>query len=306
MSPSSRPSDERNAPLHVPVLAREVLQQLDLEPGITVVDGTIGAAGHSKLIQKEIEPSGTLIGIDRDPMMLSLASKQLSKQNCHLHHANYLELHDVLEEQGLSPTESVDRILLDLGLSSDQLSDDARGFSFHSEGPLDLRFDTKSGEPAWRLIQQCDEQELTRLLEEFAEERFSRQIAHELVSKRRAHPIRTATDLTKAIERAIPKRFRVTSKKHPATRVFQAFRIAVNHELEHLSSALTGCLESALKPGGRLVVITFHSLEDRIVKQAFRGESWHNLTKKPITATPNELRMNPRCRTAKLRAAIKK
>ncbi len=306
MSKTSHPSDERNAPLHVPVLAREVIQQLDLETGMTVVDGTVGAAGHSRLIQNAINPSGTLIGLDRDPMMLQLAAKQLSRENCYLHHGSYLNLNDALEELDLPTLESVDRILLDLGLSSDQLADNARGFSFHSSGSLDLRFDTTSGTPAWKLIQQLDASELTELLTEYGEERFSRKIASELTSHRKGNPIRTAEELADAVERAIPRRFQSTSKKHPATRVFQALRIAVNHELVHLGDALAGSLVSALKPGGRLAVITFHSLEDRIVKHAFRGESWHNLTKKPITATSNETRMNPRSRTAKLRTAMKK
>ncbi len=289
---------------HIPVLLREVLDALDLEPGLTVVDGTLGAAGHSQHILKRIGPEGLLIGLDRDPMMLGLARSVIQQSNAELHHASYAELPAVLETLQIG---QVDRILLDLGLSSDQLADRARGFGFQTGGPLDLRFDPSSGRPAHELLACLDADELTRIFETFGEERFSRAIAHEIVASRKTTPVNSAEDLVAAVAAAVPGKFQRTARKHPATRVFQALRIAVNDELGHLECALNQALPNALAPGGRLVIITFHSLEDRLVKQAFRGsDQWQSLTQKPITATRNEQRINPRSRTAKLRAAIRK
>ncbi len=317
MSKPQRDSGRPNAALHVPVLPREVIKYLDLHPGQIVVDGTVGAGGHSQKILEHIGSEGTLIGLDRDPMMLDFARSVLTESNCILRHANYADLSHVLEELESDDDsvavdqqrrfESVDRILVDLGLSSDQLADDSRGFGFQTSGPLDLRFDTSSGQPAWQLVEQSDEDELENLFREYGEERFSRKIAQHLVERRRSRPVRTAQDLVDAVAEALPTQFQRQSKKQPATRVFQALRIAVNEELTHLATALNEVFHDALSPGGRLVVITFHSLEDRLVKNAFRNaERWHNLTKKPVTATPTEVRLNPRSRTAKLRAAVKK
>jgi 16S rRNA (cytosine1402-N4)-methyltransferase len=240
-----------------------------------------------------------LIGLDRDPMMLALARGNLASSNCHLHHASYSELATVLQREGI---DHVDRILLDLGLSSDQLDDRSRGFGFQTAGPLDLRFDTSQGEPASSLLARLDAEALAKIFRDYGEERFSDAIARELV--RRSGTIETATDLVEAVRAAIPAQFLRSARKHPATRVFQALRIAVNDELVHLETALKQTFPQTLVPGGRLVVISFHSLEDRLVKQAFRGkEQWQNLTPKPVTASPNEQRINPRSRTAKLRAA---
>ena len=303
MSKSSGDSAQ-SAAVHQPVLLREVIQYLELEPGLTVVDGTVGAGGHSRKILDLLGETGLLIGLDRDPMMLKLAEARLNNQtNCHLRQASYIELPRVLKEWGLG---EVDRVLLDLGLSSDQLADDARGFGFDAKGPLDLRFDVSQGQPAWEWIADQTEAELTRVLETFGEERFSKQIAQEIVKRRNTQPVETAEDLIEAVAGAVPESAKRSARKHPATRVFQALRIAVNRELEHVETALNDVLPQVLKPGGRAVVITFHSLEDRIVKDAFRDKSrWQNLTPHPIQATPTEARINPRARSAKLRAATR-
>jgi 16S rRNA (cytosine1402-N4)-methyltransferase len=280
------------------------MQYLDVQPGQTVVDGTVGAGGHSQEIVKRLGETGTLIGLDRDPAMLRHAAARLQSPNAQLIHASYLELTDVLKRLSI---ERIDRILLDLGLSSDQLADPERGFGFQTGGPLDLRYDVSQGEPAWRLIELSSVDELTRIFEEHGEERFSRRIAERLAERRADHPVRTAADLAEAVTQAVPGKFQREARKHPATRVFQALRIAVNGELTHLEQALASAVPDSLAPGGRAVVISFHSLEDRLVKNAFREKAvWQNLTRRPVTAGGVEIRMNPRSRTAKLRAAEKK
>jgi 16S rRNA (cytosine1402-N4)-methyltransferase len=285
------------------VLLREAIRFLDLQPGLTVVDGTVGAGGHGWKILEQITPLGTLIGLDRDPMMIRLAALSLVVPNCSLHQASYVSLPEILEQLDI-PT--VDRVLLDLGLSSDQLADDERGFRFESAGPLDLRFDSTCGNPAWKLIEQLDEKSLADLFSKWGEERFSGRIARRLVKRRRTGPVRTAADLVNAVAEAIPQKFRKRARKHPATRVFQALRIAVNDELRHLEIFLRDTLRRCLSRGGRAVVISFHSLEDRLVKAEFRDDKrWQNLTAKPVTPTAVEQKMNPRSRSAKLRAAIK-
>lgn len=294
---SSRPAVSR----HQPVLLRETLSWLDLKPGQVVVDGTVGGGGHSRHILTRIGPTGTLIGLDRDPMMLAYAGEKVRGDNVHLIHSSYALLPSVLERLGRT---SVDRVLLDLGLSSDQLSDSARGFGFESTGDLDLRFDVTQGRPAWRLLEEMEESDLETILKEYGEEHFSGSIARSLVWERRQKPLRTAQDLTAAVSKGIPERFLRDARKHPATRVFQALRIAVNRELEQLESLLNEGLSATLAPGGRAVVISFHSLEDRLVKNAFQDEErWQNLTSKPVQASAAEQRLNPRSRTAKLRAA---
>lgn len=304
MPGTSRDAGEPSSPLHKPVLLREVVEFLDLKPGQTVVDGTVGAGGHSRKILEHIGAEGTLIGLDRDPMMLSIAATVVRGPNCFLRQASYAHLPTVLEELQIS---HVDRILLDLGLSSDQLADDRRGFRFEAEGPLDLRFDSSQGRPAWKLLEKLSEARLAEIFEKYGEERFSQIIARHLVSRRQKRPVRTAGDLVQAVAEAVPAKFQKSARKQPATRVFQALRIAVNQELEHLESALEDSLWGCLSTAGRAVIMTFHSLEDRLVKQAFRNKTrWQNLTPKPLQASPAEQRMNPRCRTAKLRAAIKR
>ncbi len=304
MPSPARDSGERDASIHKPVLLREVIRFLDLQPGLIVVDGTVGGGGHSRHILEHIGPEGKLIGLDRDPMMLRRAEGALTSSNCSLHQTSYADLPQLLEQLGIG---TVDRILLDLGLSSDQLADETRGFGFKSGGLLDLRFDMHECQPAWMLIEQLDEEQLADLLHRYGEERFSDRIARMLIERRRTHPIRTSRDLVEAVREAVPQAAQQRARRHPATRVFQALRIAVNEELRHLETALRETLPPALTRGGRLVVISFHSLEDRLVKTEFRAENrWQNLTPKPITPRPVEQKVNPRSRTAKLRAAKKK
>jgi len=285
------------------VLLREVLQQLDLRPGLTVVDGTVGGGGHSQKIAERIAPDGVLIGLDRDPLMLGFASGKIGG-NRHLVQASYRDVNRVLKELKSGP---VDRILLDLGLSSDQLADRERGFGFMTDAPLDMRFDVSTGEPAAELLSKMEEAALKELLTDYGEERFSGNIARRIVERRRLDPVQTTKDLVQAVEEAIPEKFRREATKDSATRVFQALRIAVNQELRHLQEALNTELPAALVSGGRLVVITFHSLEDRLVKNAFRDETrWQLMSGKPVLPTPAEVRMNPRSRSAKLRTVMKK
>ncbi|WP_437188231.1 16S rRNA (cytosine(1402)-N(4))-methyltransferase RsmH [Planctomicrobium sp. SH668] len=290
-------SSERT--VHVPVMLHEVLEQLDLLPGLTVVDGTLGAGGHSHKILQKFGPDNRLIGLDRDPSMIERAAQIVNGPQAHLQHASYAQLETVLDELGL---ETVDRVLLDLGLSSDQLADTERGFGFETSGTLDMRFDTSRGKSVAELLQSASEEELERIFREYGEDSESRRLAKEIVAARKARtPITTASALKQLVEKITPV---TKNKSHPATRIFQALRIAVNGELEQLETFLNEILPKRLSPGGKVLVITFHSLEDRLVKQAFRETTlWENLTRKPIVATPSEVRWNPRSRSAKLRVA---
>jgi len=305
MTASSTPSGGEPGPtLHRPVMVREVLRLLELQPGMTVVDGTVGGGGHSQHILNHIGPEGVLIGLDRDPTMTQRAAAVLAAKNCRLYTAKYSELRAILDELHV---DFVDRLFLDLGMSSDQLADEQRGFSFESPGPLDLRFNPHEGRPAFELLESAALEELERIFREFGEDPFSRQIAREIIRRRGGQPLRTARDLVEIVQQAVPRDARKTSRRHPATRVFQALRIAVNDELRILEYTLHHTVHETLQAGGRSVVLTFHSLEDRLAKIAFRDTSqWHNLTPKPVTATANEQKVNPRSRTAKLRAAVKK
>jgi 16S rRNA (cytosine1402-N4)-methyltransferase len=302
MEPHS-PGREMRA-VHIPVLLREVLQQMRLESGLIVVDGTVGAGGHSREMLKALGPAGRLIGLDRDPMMLGHAATNVPGENVTLRQASYVELPAVLNDLSLA---GVDRILLDLGLSSDQLSDVSRGFGFHSDGPLDLRFDVSTGQPASEVLAQWDAARLEQIFRDFGEEHLARPLAEFLVKRRAATRIRTGADLTQAVAECPAVRRQGPGDKNPATRVFQALRIAVNRELEHVQQGISSSCYDSLKSGGLLAVITFHSLEDRLVKNEFRNQDrWDNLTSKPIVATPQEQRFNPRSRSAKLRVAMKK
>jgi 16S rRNA (cytosine1402-N4)-methyltransferase len=213
--------------------------------------------------------------------------------------ANYRDLPEVLDAVSL---DRVDRVLLDVGLSSDQLADSGRGFSFDSDGPLDLRFDPTEGEPAWRLVNRMRPETLADLIHEFGEERFSRRIARRIATAREKEPIRSAREFARIVTSAIPRQY-PPPRIHPATRTFQALRIAVNEELKSLRIALER-IPTRLAPGGRLAVISFHSLEDRLAKEAFRNRQvWEPLTRGPIEAGETELARNPRSRSAKLRVA---
>ncbi len=286
-------------PQHLPVLLEEVIGWLHPAPGETFVDGTLGGGGHVRALAGAVGGAGLVIGIDRDPAALAQAEQGLLGLPVKLTNRNYADIPELLEEISLT---AVDGILLDLGLSSDQLADTARGFSFSAEGPLDLRFDPQEGEPAWRLLQWISERALADLIHEYGEERYSRRIARQIVARRQTEAIRTASDLTRAVLASLPRsthRWRI----HPATRTFQALRIAVNEELKWLKVALSR-LPACLRPGGRFAVISFHSLEDRLVKQAFRDDDrLEVLTRKPVVASEREIAQNPRSRSAKLRVA---
>ncbi len=285
--------------VHVPVLLREVLAGLELRPGLVVVDGTFGGGGHAAAILERIGPGGRLIGLDRDPAAIARHADRWAGRPVSLRAASYTELPTVLQELGLT---RVDRILVDLGLSSDQLADDARGFSFHATGPLDLRFDPHSGMSAADWLMLVGEPELVRVLTEYGEEPAAKKLAAAILTERQKSPIRTAEQLARLVERVLGAA--AAREKHPATRVFQALRIAVNEELRHVEQGVNDVFPDCLVPGGVLGVITFHSLEDRLVKEAFRrSEVWENRTAKPIGPTPAEERVNPRSRSAKLRLA---
>lgn len=294
-------SEQRS--VHVPVMPREVLQWLQLSPGLTVLDGTVGAGGHSHLILRHIGSSGRLIGLDRDPMMLEFARRTLPDPNCTLINATYADADAILRKLNV-PT--VDRVLLDLGLSSDQLSDRNRGFGFDAGGPLDMRFNPASGSSAAELLATCSASELEHILSTFGEEPDARRMATGIVSRReRGRSIVTAHDLANCIEE-LAGGHRRQQERHPATRVFQALRIAVNQELDQVQRMLTQTLPGILSPGGVAVIISFHSLEDRLVKNALKEQhGWQVLTKTPVGPTPAEIRLNPRSRSAKLRAAIR-
>jgi len=303
MPDPTRPPGNQGSPVHRPVLVREVVQFLDVQPGLIVVDGTVGAGGHSRILLEHLGPTGKLIGLDRDPLMLAWAAQSLADPRCTLRQARYAQLPEILDQLGIA---RVDRILLDLGLSSDQLADSSRGFGFQTGGPLDMRFDPAQGQSAAELLATLEESELADLLFHYGEEPASRSIARTIVGRRASRPVQTAAELVEAVSDSLPRSSRQRHESHPATRVFQALRIAVNQELDHLQTALSAALPERLNAGGRAVVITFHSLEDRLVKDAFRDhEIWQNLTRKPVTARSAEQRMNPRCRTAKLRAAAR-
>ncbi len=303
MPTSSSPDSESQRSVHIPVLMREVLRGLDPQPGAVIVDGTVGGGGHSREILTRIGETGTLIGLDRDPMMLRLAAQKVAGPNVTLVHSSYANLSQVLEELGIG---QVDGILLDLGLSSDQLSDRQRGFGFTSEGPLDLRFDVSQGEAAWQLLERLDAEGLENLLKEYGEERFARAIAADIVTQRKRHPILTGQDLTRIVTDVLTSKRGPRLERNPATRVFQALRIAVNEELGQLESFLKSELEKNLKTGGRAAIISFHSLEDRLVKYAFRDKRrFRILTPKPVIPMAVEQRANPRSRSAKIRVVEK-
>ena len=285
--------------IHTSVLPAEVMSFLAIEPGMTVVDGTLGGGGHTRLLADAVGPTGRVIALDRDPAAIERGAREFAGKPVRFAQANFCDIPEVLDALAI---ESVDRVLLDIGLSSDQLADDTRGFSFDSDGPLDLRFDPTEGEPAWRMINRLRPETLADIIYEFGEERFSRRIARRIADVRAQAPIKTSRDLARVVTAAVPRQ-KPPQRIHPATRTFQALRIAVNQELKSLRIALER-IPTRLAPDGRLVVISFHSLEDRLVKEAFRNRQvWENLTRSPVEASDDELARNPRSRSAKLRAA---
>ncbi len=288
--------------MHVPVLVREALEFLNVEPEGYYIDATLGAGGHAEEILKRLR-GGKLLGIDCDPAALDLARARLEGFGERLMtlHGNFAELDALHAASGFPP---VHGLLADLGVSSMQLEDAARGFSFDRSGPLDMRMDPSSGTSAADLVNRLPERDLADLIFKFGEERHSRRIARALV---KARPYRITTELAQVVTRAIPSRAGL-HHLHPATRTFQALRIAVNRELESLEAFLAKAL-AVLRPGGRVVMISFHSLEDRPVKRAF--QAWQRegrariLTKKVVRPGEEEVRANPRARSAKLRCAEK-
>ena len=294
---------------HVPVLLKEAIDFLAVRRGGTYIDATVGLGGHSLEIAKRLGAPGHLIGLDKDPKALEIAKSVLSRTShvareaaegwpeIELIHGSFADLaHDERRE-------THDGILADLGVSSLQFGDPARGFSFQAEGPLDMRMNPMSEPTAEQVVNQFDERELADLIYEFGEERRSRRIARAIV---RSRPIRTTEELAVVVSAAARPMNQAERRIHPATRTFQALRIFVNRELDDLRKLLEAAPQ-LLTPGGRLVVISFHSLEDRIVKDAMREGAklgkYKLLTKKPVTPSDEEIASNPRARSAKLRAA---
>lgn len=310
---------------HTPVLLTETLEGLNLKPGATVVDVTLGGGGHAGEIMQRISPAGHLIGLDRDAQALSAARSrlnQVTEEGAQVKIDLIQDRFDTLAQhlEALKITQ-VDAILADLGVSSHQLDATERGFSFQTEAPLDMRMDQSQGETAQELIHRLSEQELTQVLRDYGEESLSRPLARIIKQAEAEGRLNTTTELALLVENVSRRRYRTPSRVHPATRTFQALRIAVNQEMEALKAFLPQALES-LRPGGRLVVITFHSLEDRIVKQFIQHEAkgcicppeipvcrcgheprLKSIFKKPLTASDQEVNQNPRARSAKLRVA---
>jgi 16S rRNA (cytosine1402-N4)-methyltransferase len=287
-----------DATVHIPVLFDEVLELLRPVAGGIFVDGTLGGGGHTRALAERVGDAGRIISVDLDAAAVERASETLAGLPVSVANSSYADIPEVLDEIGVA---AVDGMLLDLGLSSDQLADPTRGFSYMADGDLDMRFDPDNGEPAWKMIARMSEEHLADVIYQYGEERFSRRIARKIVEQRRTDPVKTAAQLAELVRSCVPR-----SRGHnidPATRTFQALRIAVNGELDALQSALRR-LPNYLKPGGRLAIISFHSLEDRIVKEAFREDDRLNaVTRKPIIASEEESSRNPRARSAKLRVA---
>ncbi len=302
-------SDDDHPP-HKPVMLDEVISFIKPGKGDIIVDATIGAGGHSCEILKMIEPDGLLIGIDKDAEILKIAGRYLSKisDSYKLYQADYVDLDYILNKLEIS---KVQGILLDLGVSSLQLDSRERGFSFIKEGPLDMRMDRSQGKTAEDLLKRLSEKEMADIFWRYGDEGRSRRIAKAIVQERKTGAeIKTTTQLAKIVEKAlyVPGKYKKKRGIHPATRVFQALRIAVNDELKSLEHFLNNVCEF-LTSGSRIVVVSFHSLEDRLVKSAFRmgqdASSLEILTKKPLSPLDSEIRENVRARSAKLRAAAR-
>lgn len=306
---------------HIPIMLAEILVHMGLRPGGTYVDCTLGGGGHSYEIVRRIQPDGRLIGIDQDPDALAAAGERLAEYayGVTLVHSNFYRLKEVLAELGIP---AVDGILFDIGVSSHQLDEAGRGFSYMQDAPLDMRMNPQDSTTAGELVNNLPEQELTRIIREYGEERWAKRIAEFIVRRREQKPVVTTGELVEVIKQAIPAGAR-REGPHPAKRTFQALRIAVNDELNRFGGALRDAVE-VLNPGGRVCVITFHSLEDRIAKETFRELTGRCtcppelpvckceneplvkvLTGKPIIPSAAEIDANPRARSAKLRVAQK-
>ena len=291
---------------HTPVMAGEVIDFLDLKPGKTILDATLGTAGHAQAILERILPGGRLLGVDRDEASLAVARQRLSEfgSACKLIHGNFVDIDTILDNLKVK---KVDGAIFDLGISSFQLLDAARGFSFQNEGPLDMRMDKNSYISAYDLVNNLTEEELSTLLWNFGEERWHNRIARILVEERDRAPIATTVQLANIVARSIPVNYRHRFYRiHPATRTFQAVRIAVNRELEILETAVNKAI-AHLEEKARICVISFHSLEGRVIKFAFRKAQAlglvNILTAKPLTPLSLEMEANPASRSSKLRVA---
>lgn len=289
---------------HVSVMPAEVLEYLDPQPGQCLLDGTLGLAGHAQLISQKIGPKGHLIGIDQDKQSLAKAKERLSffQGRLDLCHSNFSGFDEVLKQLAVA---KVDGMIFDLGISSFQLDNLERGFSFKSDGPLDMRMDQSGSMTAGDLVNELSEVELADVIFQYGEERFSRRIARGIIQFRQQKPFETVQELEQVIFSSVPAFYR-RQKIHPATRTFQALRIAVNKELDSLQTML-GKFPEYLREGGRIAVISFHSLEDRLVKERFRELSRLGnveiISKKPLRPGEDEVRMNSRSRSARLRVA---
>ncbi len=314
--------DKRQVFHHVPIMVAEVTDLLSPARGGVFVDGTLGGGGHSEAILKMLPKDGRLIGIDRDETALAAASERLLpfKDRFTAIHGNFFHMRSLLQQRGVG---KVNGILLDLGVSSYQLDEPSRGFSYKAEAPLDMRMDQTASLTAFEVVNGYEEKDLIRIFRDYGEERFSAGIARRICEKRAEKPIETTTELAQIIAGAIPSKFRYKEQQHPARRCFQAIRIEVNGELQGLREAVDSCID-LLSPGGRIVVLTFHSLEDRIVKTAFRtaenpcvcppkspqcvcGRTPYGrvLTRHPLTACEQEQQDNSRSACCKLRALEK-
>lgn len=292
-------------PSHVPVMLDEVLEALQPKPGSLAVDGTLGLAGHALEIAKRIAPGGKLVGFDKDRNMLKIAEQRLQE----VEDVTWTTVHDDYRAIPQHvPAGAAHSILLDMGLNNAQIEDPERGFSFRNEGPLDMRMDRTQGDSAAALLGRLSAQEIESLILEYGEDRWARRIAQVIVERRKKNPLRTTQDLVDCVLAAIPAGAR-DRRIHPATRTFQAVRIAVNRELDDLQEALESILQT-LAPGGTCAVLAYHSGEDRAVKRAFRelsqGGEFEEITKKPLEPTEEETRRNPKSRSAKLRAIRRK
>lgn len=306
---------------HTPVLLSEVMHWMRPAPGQTLADGTLGGGGHAEALLRAIQPGGRLFGIDRDERALAAARERLANvPGFTAVHGNFHDLPELLAAQGVR---EVDGVLLDLGVSSPQLDEAERGFSFHQDAPLDMRMDQGQDLTAEELVNTWSTREIADILRDYGEEKWAVRIAAVIVEHRQRQPLRTTGDLVRAIDAAIPKKVRQKAEGHPARRSFQALRIAVNDELSPLALALENAV-ALLRPGGRLCVISFHSLEDRIVKQTFRTlknpctcppkAPICTCGKQPVVTLPAgavrsseaELAENPRARSATLRVAEKR
>lgn len=309
--------------VHVPVMLEEVLQYLNCMPGQVIVDGTLGGAGHAKAILERIIPGGLLIGIDQDKDAIENAKETLAvfRENLHLFQGNFTQISEALAQKGIG---SVDGILLDLGVSLNQLKNSGRGFSFNEDAPLDMRMNTNTSTTAEDIVNQTTEKGLIRILRDYGEERWARQISRKIISVRSRKKIRTSRELAELVREAVPKKAQYGRQIHPATRVFMSLRIAVNQELERLDQFMDTAGD-LLNHHGRFCVLAYHSLEDRIVKHRFKELEKgcrcppdfpqcvcnekpvvQILTRKAVRPKDEEVRQNPPARSARLRAVEKR